>query len=142
MSPSRELLHMCVATQTLLCSRSNTTSFLTQNFLSPRCQRLAALPPTRPALLAHIHRRRGLVLGRVDDALLYVGREGVEGLVDVDVALGRDLEEGDAQLVRQRLSLFCADRPLLLPVALVADQDLVDALGGVLLYVCEPGADI
>lgn len=83
-----------------------------------------------------------LVLGRVDEALLDVGGEGVEGLVDVDVALGGDLEEGDAELVGEGLALLGADNALLLPVALVADEDLVDALGGVLFYVGEPGADV
>lgn len=74
----------------------------------------------------------------IDDALLDVGRKRVKGLVDVDVALGRHLQERDAQLIGQRLSLLRRDRPLLFPVALVADQDLVNALRRVLLYVREP----
>lgn len=86
--------------------------------------------------------RRDVVLGGVDDALLDVRGEAVEGLVDVDVALGRDLEEGDAQLVGEGLALLGGHGALLLPVALVADQDLIDALGGVLLHVCEPGPDV
>lgn len=105
---------------------------------------LTALAP-RVARLTDVYARRtgrGVVLGGVDDALLDVRGEIVEGLVDVDVALGRDLEEGDAQLLGQGLALLGRDGALLLPVALVADQDLVDALGGVLLYVCEPGADV
>jgi hypothetical protein len=78
----------------------------------------------------------------VDEARLDVRGERVEGLVDVDVALGRDLEEGDAELVGQRLALLRGDGALFLPVALVADEDLVDALGGVLLDVGEPRADV
>ena len=34
------------------------------------------------------------------------------------------------------------DGAFLLPVALVADEDLVDAFGGVLFDVGEPGADV
>lgn len=78
----------------------------------------------------------------IDDALLDIGREAVEGVLDVDVALGGDLHEGDTQLVGQLLALFAGHHALVLPVALVADEDLVDALGGVLLDVGEPGADI
>lgn len=40
------------------------------------------------------------------------------------------------------MALFCGDGALLFPVALVADEDLVDALGGVLLDVGEPCADV
>lgn len=88
-------------------------------------------------------RRRCLLgLGGVDDAGLDVGGQAVEGLVDVDAALGRDLEEGNAELVGQLLALFGGDDALLLPVALVANQNLVDALGGVLLDVGEPRADV
>lgn len=85
---------------------------------------------------------RLLGLGGVDDAGLDVGGQAVKGLVNVDAALGRDLEEGDAQLVGQLLALLGGDDALLFPVALVADQDLVDAFGGVLLDVGEPGADV
>ncbi|KAI6751549.1 hypothetical protein HG531_006245 [Fusarium graminearum] len=42
-------------------------------------------------------------------------------LVDVDVALGGDLEERDAQLVGEGLALLGGNDALLLPVALVAD---------------------
>ena len=63
-------------------------------------------------------------------------------MVDVDVALCRYLEEGNAEFVCESLAALCADGALLLPVALVADENLVDALGCVLLDVGEPGADI
>ena len=83
-----------------------------------------------------------IALRGVDDALLDVGGEVVEGLVDVDVGLGRDLEEWDAELLGERLALLRRDDALLFPVALVADEDLVNALGGVLFYVGEPCADL
>jgi hypothetical protein len=83
-----------------------------------------------------------LVLGVIDEALLDVGGEAIECLVDVDVALGGHLEEGDTELVGEGLALFGADHALLLPVALVSDQDLVDTFGSVLLNVLEPGSDV
>ena len=111
---------------------------------SPVHLSLAALASSGAACLADVDAcgARGFVLGRVDDALLDVGGQTVEGLVDVDVALGRDLEEGNAQFVGKSLALLRGYYPLLLPVALVADQNLVDAFGGVLLDVGEPGADV
>ena len=78
----------------------------------------------------------------IDQTLLDVGGEAVEGLVNVDVALGGDLEEGDAELIGKSLALLGADDALLFPITLVADQDLVDALGSVLLNIGEPGSDV
>lgn len=53
------------------------------------------------------------------------------------------------QTPRQLPMLVPSDPPLspvahllVRPVALVADEDLVDALGSVLLYVCVPGSDV
>lgn len=109
---------------------------------------LATLPAQPPSgtipLIRHVDAlRAGLIrLGGIDDALLDVGREAVEGLLDVDVGLGRDLEEGDAELVGERLAPLRRHHPLLFPVAFVADQDLVHAFGGVLLDVGKPGSDI
>lgn len=106
---------------------------------------LTALAAKAPfALVADVDARacRLFVLGVVDEALLDVGCEAVKGLVDVDVALCRDFEEGDAELVGKSLALFLGDYALLLPVALVADEDLVDALGGMLLDILEPGANV
>ena len=74
----------------------------------------------------------------VDDALLYIGRETVESLVDIDVALSRHFHEGNAELVGEGLALFCRDGALLFPVAFVADEDFIDAFGGVLFDVGEP----
>jgi hypothetical protein len=78
----------------------------------------------------------------VNKALLDIACEAVKCLIDVNVALSRDLEEGDAELVSKRLALFCRDGALFFPVALVADEDLVDTFGGVLLDVGEPCADV
>lgn len=79
---------------------------------------------------------------RVHNPLLDVCCEAVERLVHVDIALSRDLEERYSELVRELLTAFGGDRPLVLPVALVANQNLVDALGRMLLYVGEPRPDI
>ena len=108
----------------------------------------AALTPALAVLRAHIDTRPGarartlLVLRAVDEALLDVGRKGVKCLIDVDVALGGNLEEGNAELVGELLALLGGNNTLLFPVALVTDEDLVDALGGVLLDVGKPGTDV
>jgi len=78
----------------------------------------------------------------IDQPRLDIRCERVEGLVNVDVALCADLEEGDAEFVCKRLALFCGNCALFFPVALVANEDLVDAFGGVLLDVGEPCADV
>jgi hypothetical protein len=78
----------------------------------------------------------------VDDALLDVACEAEEGLLDVDVWLSADLHEGNAKLVGERLALLGGDCALLFPVTLVANEDLVDAFGRMLLDVREPGADV
>lgn len=96
------------------------------------------------SLVPHIHssRRSLLVLRRVDDPFLDVGREAEESLLDVLVRLGRDFEERNAQLVGECLALLCRHSPLLLPVAFVSNKDLVDAFRCVLFHVGEPGADV
>lgn len=76
-----------------------------------------------------------LLLGGIDDALLDITGEGEEGLFHVDVALCRDLHEGDAEFVSQSLALGGGDSALLFPVTFVADEDLVDAFGGMLFDV-------
>lgn len=61
--------------------------------------RLTALRPGISGLLADIHSLPScplVRLGRVNDAFLDIGRQAVEGLVDVRVGLGRDLKERDA----------------------------------------------
>jgi len=94
---------------------------------------LCNIDASRPALVC---------LGCVDYSFLNVGGEGVEGLLNVDVALGRDLKKGDAELVGELLALLGADSTLLFPVAFVANKNLVNALAGVLLDIREPCANI
>lgn len=95
-------------------------------------------------LLRHIHALRcALIRFRsVDDALFNVGRKAIKRLLDVDVALGRHLHEGNTQLVGELLTSLHRHRPLFLPVAFISDQNLVDAFGGVLLDIGKPGPNI
>ena len=78
----------------------------------------------------------------VDDALLDVACKAEEGLLDVDVRFRADFHEGDAELVGKGLTLLGGNGALLFPVTLVANKDLVDALGRVLLNVGKPCADV
>lgn len=109
---------------------------------------LTALPsrsrPRVPVATADIHlgALRRVRPRAINQPLLDVGSERVKGLVDVDVALCADLEEGDAEFVCKGLATFCTDDTFLFPIALVANENLVDALGGVLLDVGEPCADV
>lgn len=89
--------------------------------------------------------RRLLLLLRllgVDDALLDVACKAEEGLLDVDVRFRANLHEGNAELVGKCLTLLSRNGALLFPVTLVANQDLVNALGRMLLNVGEPCADV
>lgn len=54
------------------------------------------------ALLRHVHPLRAplIRLGRIDDPFLDVGGQVVESLLDIDVALRRDLHERNLELVR------------------------------------------
>ena len=63
-------------------------------------------------------------------------------LLDTLVYLCRSLHEFDAELVRELAALFLCNRPLVRPVRLVADEDLVDAFRGMLLDIRVPCADI
>ncbi|KAI3478097.1 hypothetical protein L1887_60028 [Cichorium endivia] len=64
---------------------------------------------------------------RVDEARLDLARQVEERLLDVGVRLGRRLDVGDPELPGQLLALLRRDCTLLLPVRLVADQNLGDA---------------
>ena len=76
----------------------------------------------------------------IDYALLDIGSETVEGFLDVDIRLCGDFKEGDIELVSECLAFFHRYGTLLFPVALVAYENLVDTLGGVLLDVGKPSA--
>jgi len=84
----------------------------------------------------------GGLCGAIHETFLDVGRDGGEGLHDIGVVLGRRLEELDAVLLGQRLATRCFHRLLVHHVALVADQDLVDVVSGVLLDVSDPVPDV
>lgn len=104
---------------------------------------LSSRATVRARALVYMKSRSARLIGlRGVHALLDVRRKIVEGLLDVDVVLGRNLQERDAQLIRQLLSLFGRHSPLLLPVTLVADENLVYPFAGVLFDVREPGADV
>jgi hypothetical protein len=98
----------------------------------------------RVARLSNVHlwSSRGVCPCAIYQPLLDVACERIKRSVDVDVALRRDLEERDAEFVCEGLALFCRDGALFFPVALVADEDLVDAFGCVLLDVGEPCANV
>ena len=68
--------------------------------------------------------------------------EREESLLDAVVGLCGGLHELDAELVGELAALLLGDGALLGPVRLVADEDLVHALGGVLLDVRVPCADV
>jgi len=101
-------------------------------------------PPHPTTLLGHINplRRPLLRLRRINNPLLDIRREAIKRLLHINIALGRDFHEGDAELVGELLAALDADDAFFLPVAFVADEDFIDAFGGVLFDVGEPGSDV
>jgi hypothetical protein len=95
-----------------------------------------------PTPLRNIHARFLLALRLVHNAFLNIRCEAKESFLNVNIGLRRDLEERDAKFVCECLSTLGADHALVFPVALVADEDFVDARGGVLFDVGEPCADV
>lgn len=79
---------------------------------------------------------------RVDDPFLDIGREAVECLLHIDIALRRDLHKGYPKLVSELLSPLDRHRSLFLPVTLVSNQDFIHPFGCVLLDVGEPSPDV
>jgi hypothetical protein len=65
-----------------------------------------------------------------------------EGLLHTLVSLGTGLKEAQAKLVGELPALLERDGALLVPVALVADKDLVDTRRRVLLDLGVPRADV
>lgn len=86
--------------------------------------------------------RARLRLGAFHEPLLDIPGQAVKRLLHVDVTLGADFEEGDAEFVGELLPSLGGDGALLFPVTFVADEDFVDTLGGVLLDVGKPGPDV
>lgn len=80
-----------------------------------------------------------LLRRRVQQSLHDLSRETQERVLDIDVGLGGRLDELYTEGVGEGLTLFLRNDPLFVPIALVANQDLVDVLACVLLDVAEPG---
>lgn len=89
-----------------------------------------------------LHRRLGVVRGGRAHPLLNLAGHCQEGLLDVARVLGRGLEKGDAQAVGELLGDLVVDDLLLGHIALVADEQLVDALGGVPVNLLQPLLDV
>lgn len=84
--------------------------------------------------------RRAIILARIHESLLDIACQAVERFLNIDVRFRGDLHEGYSELICEGLALFGGDLALLLPVAFVADEDLVYAFAGVLFDVGEPGS--
>jgi len=102
-------------------------------------QGLATLPSsatiqTRALVVYTDSRSRLFGLGGIH-ALLDVRCKAIECLFNVDVVFRGHLQEWNAELVSQLLALFGRDGPLLLPVALVSDEDFVYSFAGMLLHI-------
>jgi hypothetical protein len=107
--------------------------------------KLTALLPrlVGPTLVQRYVILRGCsLLLRIYESFLDVARQAEEGRFDIDVRFCRNLEEGDAKLVCEGLTLFGGYGALLFPVAFIADEDLVDPFARVLLDVGEPCSNI
>ena len=76
--------------------------------------------------------------GRVDESRLDFACQVEEGFLDVGIRLGRRLNVRNAELLGQLFALLGGDRSLLLPIRLVANQNLGDAFAGMLLDVGVP----
>lgn len=68
--------------------------------------------------------------------------QGEEGVFHTLVRLGTRLEEAQSKLVGKRLALLESDGALLVPIALVANEDLVDPGRRVLVDLGVPGANV
>lgn len=122
-------------------SSSQTTLNLSSLHHNSLAAVLAQTTRTRSSL-SNLHASRRCVTCRwllcIHDSLLDIACQAVKCLVNVDVALGRDLHERYSQFVGECLPLLSRNCSLLFPVTLVTDQNLVDTLGRVLLNVGEP----
>lgn len=85
----------------------------------------------------------GLVVdGRSAHSLLDLSGHGQESLLDVGSALGGGLKEGDSKAVGEFLGDSVLHDLLVLHIALVSDEELVDALGGVAVNLLQPLLDV
>jgi len=76
------------------------------------------------------------------DTLLDLRGHLHEGLLYVGGVLGGGLQEGDAQAIGELLGDTGVDGLLDDEIALVADEELVHRVGGVLVNLLEPGLDV
>jgi hypothetical protein len=81
-------------------------------------------------------------LRRINQPRFHIPRQAEEGLLDVRVGFCGRLDVFDAQLRGELLCLRFCDDALLVPVALVADEDLGYAFACVLLDVRMPCPDV
>lgn len=89
-----------------------------------------------------LHARLGVVGGSSAHPLLDLAGHCQEGLFDVAGVLGGGLEEGNAQAVGELLGDLVVDNLLLGHIALVADEKLVNTLGGVAVNLLQPLLDV
>lgn len=90
----------------------------------------------------HLHARLGVVGGGRAHTLLDLAGHCQKGLLDVAGIFGRGLKEGNAEAVSKLLGDLIVDNLLLSHIALVADQELVDPLGGVPVNFLQPLLDV
>jgi len=79
---------------------------------------------------------------RVYEAGLAISSEGKECFLHTIVYFCRRFHEPDAKFVSELTPLVHGDGAFVCPIGLVADEDLVYAIGSVLFDVGVPGADI
>ena len=75
---------------------------------------------------------------RLHNATLYFLRHQSESVLNVAALLSRSLKEANVVVVRKLLSLVIRNLAALLQVALVANEDAGDVVGGVLLDLAHP----
>jgi len=79
---------------------------------------------------------------RIDQPRLDIPRKSEKGLLNTFVDLGRRFHELNAKLLSQFPSLLFGNDPLIVPIRLVSDQDLVYSFRSVLFDVGVPCANI
>lgn len=92
--------------------------------------------------LANVHAGFRVVGSRGAHALLDLASHGQESLLNVAGVLGGSLEEWDAQAVSEFLGNSVLDNLLIGHIALVAYEQLVDALGSIPVNLLEPLLDV
>ena len=83
-----------------------------------------------------------LIVHSIDKTLLDITGQCKECFLNIDVRLGARFQELDAVFIGQGLTLLLADHLLVRHIALITDEDAVDALTRMLLNVPDPISDI